>query len=456
MHLETIEQNSKIAAVFSTDTASIFSTDDIKPKVIKKSKLGYIPWGEENDLPNLMLEKIRASDVMSPNMNFNILTCYGNGIKTRYSDDSELSDSEKKFFLRNNTTKYLLEQVTDNKHFSLSICLLVMNNEGTEILRIMHKEVEHLRFELNNPKSGRIENVFFANWSENPTDKQIQKFPLLDPSDPLGDLLVRFGKEPDPLTGKTNPAPKERVFAVLMRVPMPGKKYYPVPYYASHFLSGWYDISVMIPIAKKAKMTNGMSIKYHVEVHNEYFSKIFDNEKITDPKKQIERKKTEFQQIKDFLSGIENQGKVWFSGYYIDPNGKENRMIRINLIDKTKEGGDYIEDAEEAANMQCYAMGVHPNLIGATPGKSKGSLSGSDKRELFTMKQAMETPIRDLLLTPFTIIRHFNNWGEKLIIEIPHLMLTTLDEGKDAKTVTKDDTTNTNDTKANLWKRLTS
>lgn len=455
MHLEIIESNKKIAAVFGTDTATIFSTDEVTPKKIKKSKLGYIPWGDNNDIPALMLEKIRQSDVMSPNMSFNILTCYGNGIVVRNKDESEVSDEISNFFARNHANNYLLEQVTDIKHFSLAVCLLVMNNEGSKIVRVKHKETEHLRFEMNNPKNGQIENVFFANWSESPAEKDIQKFTLLDRNDPLGDLLVRFGKEPDPRTGKVNTPTKQRVFAVVMRVPMPGIKYYPVPYYASHFLSGWYDISVMIPIAKKAKMTNGMSIKYHVEVHNEYFTKIFDAENITDKTKQLARKKREFQEIKDFLSGIENQGKVWFSGYYIDPNGKENRMIRISIIDKTKEGGDYIEDAEEAANMQCYSMGVHPNLIGATPGKSKGGLSGSDKRELFTMKQAMETPIRDLLLTPFSIIRNFNNWDAKLIIEIPHLMLTTLDEGTDAKTVTKEEV-KTDNKKTNLWKRLTS
>ena len=53
------------------------------------------------------------------------------------------------------------------------------------------------------------------------------------------------------------------------------------------------------------------------------------------------------------------------------------------------------------------------------------------------MKQSLEKPFRDLALIPFEIIREFNNWSEDLIIDIPHMLLTTLDTGSDAKEVTQ-------------------
>jgi len=440
----TIEISPKIAAIFETDSAKIFDTEDVKPQDAKDGMRGYIPWGEANDLPSLLLEKIRKSDVMSPNMLFNVLTGFGNGLKLSMSDGSVVSDPEViNFFRRNNMTKYLLEHITDMKHFSFAISLLFLTNDAKKIVKIKHKEAFHCRFEENNPQTGKIEHVFCANWDDSPDSKDIQSYPVLDQDDPYFDLLIRLGLEPDPTTGKNVPKiTEDRIFAIVTRLPVPGHKYYPFPYYASHFNSGWYDISTMIPLAKKAKMTNGMSIKYHVEFHKDYFDNLFQEENINSPDKKLERKKLEFQNVKDFLSGIENRGKVWFSGYYIDPNGKENRMIRISIIDDKTEGGDWIQDSEEASNMQCYAMGVHPSLIGAVPGKSKGSLSGSDKRELFTMKQSLETPFRNLALIPFELIKAFNNWSEDLVFDIPHLMLTTLDEGKDAKEVT---TNNLND-----------
>ena len=127
--------------------------------------------------------------------------------------------------------------------------------------------------------------------------------------------------------------------------------------------------------------------------------------------------------------------------YYIDPNGREQRMVRINVIANQKEGGEYIEDSEEASNIISYAMGVHPSLIGASPGKNK-NLSGTEARELFTMKQALEKLTRDMLLIPFEVLNDYNGWN--LVYSIPDLMLTTLDKGTDAVISTVN--TNKNDT----------
>jgi hypothetical protein len=91
---------------------------------------------------------------------------------------------------------------------------------------------------------------------------------------------------------------------------------------------------------------------------------------------------------------------------------------------------------QEAANTLCFAFGVHPNLIGATPGKSQMNNSGSDKRELFTMKQAMEKPFHDVMMKPYHVVLHYNGWSDDVTVDVPMLMLTTLDENKDAEEVT--------------------
>ena len=63
--------------------------------------------------------------------------------------------------------------------------------------------------------------------------------------------------------------------------------------------------------------------------------------------------------------------------------------------------------------------------------------SGSDKRELFTMKQAMEKPFHDVMMKPYHVILHYNGWSEKVTVDVPMIQLTTLDENKDAKKVTQ-------------------
>lgn len=436
--VQEIELGSHVAAVFTEDSKNIFDYEDITTESVKEGLPKMVPWGEDNDLPELMLEKIRASDVMSPNMLFNVQVAYGTGLAFTMNDGTKVKPDIKTFFKRNKPVKFLLEQFTDLKHFSFSVAVILLTKDGEKIARIKHKEAYHCRLSENNSKTGKIEYVYFSNWDDDTSSgDNVVDYPLLDMDDPAYDLLVRMGREPDPATGKKQKQTTDRAFAIITRIPTPGRKYYPFPYYASFFNSGWYDIGVMVPLAKKAKMKNGMAVKYHVEIHRDYFPALFEDEKISDPEKQKTRREKEFQNIKTFLTGIENSGKIWWSGYYIDPNGHENHMVKINVLDNGKEGGDWIEDAENAISMGCYAMNVHPSLIGAVPGKSKGSFSGTDKRELFTMKQTLECSLRALMLIPYQVIQEYNKWPEELEFEIPDMMLTTLDAGTDATEVTQ-------------------
>ena len=108
------------------------------------------------------------------------------------------------------------------------------------------------------------------------------------------------------------------------------------------------------------------------------------------------------------------------------------RDIRIHNLEAAKEGGDWSDDVNVAANTLCYADNIHPNLIGAVPGKSQMNNSGSDKRELFTMKQACEMSFHDLLLLPLRIVSWWNGW-DNVEPKVPMILLTTLDQHTDAK-----------------------
>lgn len=425
------------AAVFTETTRQILSNADTEPvPVADVTTRGYVPWGEDNDMPNRMLEKIRKDEVMSSNKWFNILTCYGRGFEYLNPDNSVVTDEAiNTFFRRNNMIKFWAERITDMKHFFFTVMVIILDKDGNKIVQIRHKEAVHCRFETCNPKTGIVENVFFsAKWNENPGKDDIETISLLDEDDPIGDLMVRLGHEPDPSTGSKRTKTNERIFAIVIKVPVPGYKYYPFPYYASMFNSGWADYKAMIPVAKIAKMKNGLQVRYIIELHEDYWKRLWNSEGITDAEEKKARKTVEVKNIKDFLSGYENSNKTWITTYYMDPNGKEQSMVKITKVEHTKEGGDFIEDSEEVTNIISYADGVHTSLIGATPGKSKGSFSGSDKRELFTMKQALEKLPRDLMLFPFQLLNEINGWD--LNYTIGDLLLTTLDEGTDAKETT--------------------
>lgn len=399
-----------------------------------KKYRGYVPWGDDNLRPMEVVRLQRNDEVRSSNQFFNILSGYGLGLQaTPKNGEGEINPEAEEFIqLYHRPVKYLLEQFTDFKHFFFTVSVIILNREGTKIVRLVHKDAMYCRFETANPETGVREHIFYGDW-EKAGNENYEVIELLDIDNPLLDLMVRMGRVPNDegLTQTT----ETRKFAIVNEIPTPGNNYYPFPYDWAIFNSGWFDIKQMVAGGKKAKFNNGLYLNYQVEINKDYWGTIFTEEQITEPAKQKERIDKEKKNIREFLMGVNNSGKVWFSGFYVHPQtGKEIPMVKITQVNNKPEGGDFIEDSEEASNMECYAQGVHPNLIGATPGKTKG-FSGSDKRELFTIKQSLEVVVRHILLEPYNVVRYFNKW-DNVKFDIPFIMLTTLDEKTDAKKTT--------------------
>lgn len=394
----------------------------------------YMPFGADDMLPFSLMRTINSDEVLSQNLFFNILTAYGSGLQyvDRESRQPSAEADVSRFMLRNSLKEFFLEQCTDMKHFFFAVAVLILSKDGSTIVQVRHKDACYCRFEKADRK-GRINHVFFANWRKigSLNRKDVEMITLLNEKDPLGHLEVLMGKARGE-DGMMHIRTTARKFAVVMRFPTPGQRYYPSPYYAAIFRGDWFDLKRLIGKAKKAKIRNHASVKYQVEVHRDYWQNLLIEENITDPLKQAERIKREKENIKRFVTGVENSGKAWITGYYIDSYGKEQRMVRVNLIDTSKEGGDWSEDIQETSNMICYGLNIHPNLVGATPGKSQSNNSGSDKRELFTLKQSLETAFRDMLLKVHEVIIHFNGWQDKVMPFVPLILLTTLDKKTDA------------------------
>lgn len=421
-----------------SDSADIFDEDGTRiegAQVPGYPQLLYMPFGYDNELPFHIMREIGSDEVMSQNLFFNILTAYGSGLQyvdretKAPTDDPEIQ----RFMLMNSMREFFLEQCTDMKYYFFAVAVIILNKEGTQIVQVRHKDACYCRFEKAD-KKGRINHIFYANWKKsdgNLTRKDVEMITLLDEKNPLGHLEVLMGRAPG-ADGLTEVRTSARKFAVVMRFPTPGQRYYPSPYYTAIFRGDWYDLKKLIGKGKKAKIRNSTSVKYQVEIHRDYWDTLFSNEQIDDPLEQRKRMKKEIEDIKNFVTGSVNAGKVWVSSYFIDSYGKEQRMVRINLIDTSKEGGDWSDDIQESSNMMCYGLNIHPNLVGAVPGKSQSNNSGSDKRELFTLKQSLETAFHDMLSKVHELIIFFNGWEKKVRPQVPIVLLTTLDKNTDA------------------------
>lgn len=430
--LSSVEQlpNASASVAFTVDSAKVFREDvDIVPVTLSNG-IQYMPWGADNQMPYHVLDMIEKDETLSTCQIFNAEVCYGNGVQ--YNTEActkQVKDDIQDFLLCNNMATYFLGVCQDFKHFGWCVSVIILDNEGKHIVSLHRKEACYCRFTPAN-KHGVIENVLYGNWKKSLSSiSDVEIIPLLSLDCPWHDLQDRLKRNTH-----------LRKFAVVSRVPTPDSTYYPIPYYASLFRGKWYNIKQLIGMAKEAKLKNSAPIKYQIEVSAKYWENIFKRERITDPKKMQERVVEEKRHIIDFLTGAENSGKALFSTFYVSPTGEVQHEVVINKIESDKEGGDWSTDIQEAVNMFCFTMRVHSNLVGSVPGKSQSNNSGSDKRELYTIAQALQKPYHDLLFIPHLIIMKFNKWVGAFP-DCPFIQLTTLDEGVDAKMVSHNSST---------------
>ena len=440
---------SELISHYGRDSDSMFADVEDEERTqtigIGGRQYEYVPFGGDNMLPYYVQTLIGKNMITAQCQQFNTLTCYGQGLQFLDRETNQLaSDADiRQFCLRNALHLQFWEQATDMKYYFFSVLTVTLSRDGRKIVRLRHQDACHCRFAPRN-KKGQSPYVIVGNWRLG-LPKTVKVYPLLDEVDPLGDLMVRLGREPDPETGLKSAGTADRTFAIVCRVPTVGHQIYPIPYYFSIFLDAWYDIYRLIGTGKRFLIKNTAAPRWQVEIHKNYWNNVCLEEGITDPEKRKERIKLERQNITEFLTKPENAGKTWITSYDTIIDGKETRMVRIYPlgVDK-KEGGDWADDMQEASNALCFAMGVHPNMVGATPGKSQMNNSGSDKRELFNLKQAIERPWHDVMEVPYHVLMHFNGWDERFTIDVPMIEMTTLDKNKEFEQKSENDATGNN------------
>ncbi|MEG2495223.1 MAG: hypothetical protein RSB32_05930 [Mucinivorans sp.] len=402
------------------------------PLIIGGNKI--TPWGANNDLPQQVLAKIGTNDVTGSNINFNVTAAYGQGIVPMMSRGGELSacdnDEVNMFFEDNDINGYFLEQINDLITFNNVFPEIIVSRDGRKIVRLSHKEAAFSRWGVMGLRDSHIQKHYYHyGWADGIRDpKEIDITSVLSPTFTFADLEARIAR-------------RERRFVMRVTLPTPGRTYYARPSWWSIFESGTYDLSSMIPKTKIALLKNSLSIRNVIYISDKYWSDFLESKGIAsgDKEKIQEAKVNECKRLSDFVSNTDSKGGTLIATKESLPGsvGKavEDRHI---IIEPIKLGGDgeLVKDSEEASNIICYAMSVHPSLIGATPGKNGGSLGGSDKRELFMMKQALLRPYRDRLLMPLNLIKRYNKWPKELVFALPEYQLPTLDQDKGGKQTT--------------------
>ena len=252
-------------AAFTVNSSSVFKEDiDIVPTIVNDT-LSYIPWGGDNQMPFDILNLIENVETLATCQIFNAEVCYGSGL--RYDTcvaTAKVKSEVEDFTLDNDLAAYFLGVSQDFKHFGFAVSVLILNEEGTKIVRLLRKEACYCRFAPADAK-GRIPKILYANWRKPISARaDIEVIDLLDSNAPWLDMQDRLAKKS-----------RVRKFAIVSRIPTVDSTYYPIPYYAALFKGKWYNIKQLIGIAKEAKLRNTAPIKYHIEVGAKYWESIF-------------------------------------------------------------------------------------------------------------------------------------------------------------------------------------
>lgn len=430
------------ALVISSSEGMIEDKVSAKEVTVGKTKtVEFVARGGSDNIPHEVMEKVQKNVTVGSNIGFNAKVLYGSGLlvvkREKDKETGEIKYVEQlpsdqpaifEFIEDNNIVRQVQEICNDIACFGESYVELIFNLDR-KIAMTRHKDLCCSRVSKMNDKGIIKYHGYSAKWNDDPSE-DIVITPLLDSVAPINDIKIRLGQKAD-MRGKTVDK-KENRLILQLSLPCPGRYYYARPYWWSIFESGWYDISQAIPALKKALLNNQMHIKYQVLINDSFWVDLFKAEGATDEKEKAKIRNKFYQDLNDYLAGQDAAGKALFSGFkYGNVKGEEQRSIVINKIDTEVKGGDYIDDSEAVTNVICYSMGVHPSLVGATPGKGK-SINGTEARELFTIKQSLCKPERDLITLPLYVAKAVNGWDQDIHFVIPNIMLTTLDNGTGA------------------------
>jgi hypothetical protein len=405
-------------------------------KVDVKDKQGEIAsWGKSNDYPQKVIEAVKKNGSASSGLRFLRKAHYGNGLvllKEEVDDAGKkkpkvvpLSDQPiiNEFFRKSQMDRLWKETITDLEWFSIAFPEFILSANFQTINRCKRQKTAWCRFEIMNPENGLVESVYISEkfgkgGSVDVNSEFVEKIPLID-SYWSAEEVKQYCKENN-ITKFIRP-----VFYPLL-----DEAYYPESEWHSIIKSGWLDVANSVPALKKALFANQMTIKFIIEIDEEYFKKIYEGE--WQSMKADERKKIRtdlVDTINSSLVGNDKAGKSIQSVKYNDASGKQVSAISITAIDDKFKDGSYLPEASAANSEVLVAIGVDATLIGGAgiPGGSLGAGSGSDKREAFMILSALYKTNRETTLEIFNFIKDYNDWDPNITASFENTILTTLD-----------------------------
>ena len=400
--------------------ASAIATNKVSDDAAKASKVvpketssqEWSDWGDDNLFPQNVLTDLEKNSIALRALEKRKTVHFGRGIiaykEVAPADGSQeptrqrVIDPEVLEFLKiNRINLQWVDLIGSLEIFANGWLEFILNKGQDKINKVFTKDPAYCRNGKMDPKKSRIPSLFYsAQWDEG------------TPSEEAGTLINIPMFDPLKYDGKRY---KDKKFAYPVYYRSFNKSYYHLSVWNGLRTGGWMSIANMVPELKKAIMQNQMTIKYHIEIPDDYFTQRYPSPDFT--KEQQEAKRLEvLTDMNDFLCDVANSGKSFLTFTFYNKFKQEYMSgWKINVIDNKLKDDAYLPDSQAANSEILFSIGVDPCLIGAgIPGGKLGAGSGADKREAFWMLNAEMGAYRQISLEPLYFIRDFNGWDPEI------------------------------------------
>jgi hypothetical protein len=371
---------------------------------------------EDNNYPGKIIKAAKADPELYPMIDSYAKSLYSGGaIYGQFRMDNgklvfdRLFDTEINAWLDNsNIQHYLQEAFIDCKTFSQAwaeISYDLLGNGKGHVAQLSIQDASFCRYGLQDPKTGfKTKTLVSTEWANNKTDWT--EFHTIDPYyRPLQQIIE---------------SKKDVVYYPLVSPGIPGSSFYQIAPWHGLLEGDVLELSKLMIQFKKYYLQNGMSIKYHVEIHPQFFEKKYlDKWTEGTHKERIAIMQAEAAAFNEVVTGIENSGKVLLTmldHLKNDPRMEPFSTWKITPIDLKTVSGEYTNDMNQNTLIKYRALDFDPAIKGGVSGDSGkiGGGSGSDARVAWQVHQIFNKPLQDLVYSPLNkVIKHINGWEKK-------------------------------------------
>jgi hypothetical protein len=411
------------------------NTDVEEKKLPKESQIErqsltqkWASWGDDNLLPNRIIEAVQKDEVVFQSNEFNKASHYGSGLNyyieertkdgiiKNYSAIPEVDE----WIEENDANALFLEMIEDYETVGNWFASIVLNKGRTKAARLLRKQATWCRWAKQDTITRLVDTMYYnSDWAQN-AQEYIQEFKVLNHFSPIKHL------EQLAASGSGNE------FIYRTKTFTANRFYYDLANVEVLINSGNLEMKDLLKAAYKSLTKNSLGVAFHIEVTEEYCKRRVNAADMkkweTDATFRTEILAAIKKEVDEWLTGPANQGKTLLTMKFMNNRTQQYESgVTVTALDDKVKQDKWLPSMQQYHAETYNAMGVDPSNTGIS-NKNDGMNSGSEKKNAFFNNKATLGIDRLNTLMPFQFVARFNGWTKnykgfkwEVMDEYPHL-----------------------------------